>query len=96
LAIDQAHRQNNAVIKGDGGAIGLTEDPVALRMWMAAGPEVSRHISEYKATSEFKDMTTGQQHHEQEVSAQNAFLADVKKVNLSSARNGKTIPRRLD
>jgi hypothetical protein len=30
LAIDQAHEQANAVIKGDGGAIGVTEDPSAL------------------------------------------------------------------
>ncbi|XP_042206651.1 general transcription factor II-I repeat domain-containing protein 2-like, partial [Homarus americanus] len=30
IAIDQAHEQNNAVIKGDGAAIGLTEDPAAL------------------------------------------------------------------
>lgn len=37
MAIDQAHEQNNAVIKGDGGAIGLTEDPTALRQWMVAG-----------------------------------------------------------
>ena len=27
VAIDQAHEQANAVIKGDGGAIGVTEDP---------------------------------------------------------------------
>ena len=31
MAIDQAHEQNNASVKGDGGAIGLTEDPSALR-----------------------------------------------------------------
>ena len=31
MVIDQAHEQNNAVIKGDGGAIGLTEDQTALR-----------------------------------------------------------------
>ena len=37
LAIDQAHEQNNAVIRGDGGAIGLAEDPVARRRWMVAG-----------------------------------------------------------
>ena len=34
IAIDQAHEQNNASIKGDGGAVGLTENPVALRRWM--------------------------------------------------------------
>jgi len=26
-SIDQAHEQNNVVIKGDGEAVGLTEDP---------------------------------------------------------------------
>ena len=34
IAIDQAHEQNNKIIKGDGGAIGLTEDPSALRRWL--------------------------------------------------------------
>ena len=31
MAIDQAHKQANAVIKGDGGAVGVTENPLALR-----------------------------------------------------------------
>lgn len=47
MAIDQAHEQNNAVIKGDGGAVGLTEDQSALRRWMVAGPEISRLVDEY-------------------------------------------------
>ena len=34
LAIDQVHEQANTLIKGDGGAIGVTEDPSALRRWM--------------------------------------------------------------
>ena len=42
IAIDQAHEQNNALIKADGGAIGLTERESALRRWMAVGPEVCR------------------------------------------------------
>lgn len=29
MAIDQAHEQNNAMVKGDGGAVGLTENPNA-------------------------------------------------------------------
>ena len=41
IAIDQAHEQNNAVIKDDGGVIGLTEDPTKLQRWMIAGPEVT-------------------------------------------------------
>jgi hypothetical protein len=31
IAIDQAREQNNAMVKGDGGIIGITEDPAALR-----------------------------------------------------------------
>lgn len=31
LAFDQAHEWANAIIKGDGGAIGITENPSALR-----------------------------------------------------------------
>ncbi|KAJ8395934.1 hypothetical protein AAFF_G00026420 [Aldrovandia affinis] len=42
IPIDQAHEQNNACIKGDGGAVGLTDNPSALRRWMVAGPEVAR------------------------------------------------------
>jgi len=33
IPIDQAHEQHNALVKG-GGAIGLTENPMALRRWM--------------------------------------------------------------
>lgn len=44
IPIDQAHEQNNACIKGDGGAVGLTDNPSALRCWMIAGPAVARLI----------------------------------------------------
>ena len=47
MAFDQPHEQANAVIKDEGGAIGVTEDPSALRRWMVAGPEVSRLATEY-------------------------------------------------
>ncbi len=47
LATDQAHEQNNAIIKGDGGAIGLTEDPSALRQWLVAGPKVNHLVAGY-------------------------------------------------
>ena len=46
-AIDQAHEQNNASVKGDGGAVGLTENPAALRCWMVSGPEMARLIGEF-------------------------------------------------
>ncbi len=50
MATDQAHEQNNACVKGDGGAVGLTENPAALRRWMIAGPEVVRVISEFESS----------------------------------------------
>ena len=37
IPLDQAHDQNNAYVKGDGGAIGLTDNATALRRWMVAG-----------------------------------------------------------
>ena len=44
MPIDQAHEQNNACVKGDGGAVGLTENPSALQWWMIAGPEVAENL----------------------------------------------------
>lgn len=74
MAIDQAHEQNNAVIKGDGGAVGLTEDPGALRRWMIAGPELSRLVAACEAVSATKDAAVDSKHHEQTLSAQRSFL----------------------
>ena len=65
MAIDQAHEWANAVIKADGGAIGVTEDPSALRRWMIAGAEVSHLVSMYKATCWTKEGTQHTSHHEE-------------------------------
>lgn len=50
IAIDQAHEQNNASVKGDGGTVGLTENHAALRRWMVSGPEMARLIGEFEAS----------------------------------------------
>jgi len=34
IALDHAHEQVNASVKGYGGAVGLTENPSALMRWM--------------------------------------------------------------
>ena len=39
IPIDQGHEQNNEMVKGSGGAVGITENPTAFRRWMVAGPE---------------------------------------------------------
>lgn len=41
IALDHTHEQVNAGVKGEGGAVGLTENPAALRRWMVAGPELA-------------------------------------------------------
>ena len=48
IALDHAHEQVNAVVKGGGGTIELTENPAALRRWMVAGPELARIVEEFE------------------------------------------------
>ena len=45
IAIDHAHEQSNAVIKGDGAVVGITDIPSALHRWMIAGDEVAVHYN---------------------------------------------------
>ena len=80
MAIDQAHEQNNAVIKGDGGAVGLTEDPSALRRWMVAGPEISKFVADYEDVSGSKGTNKGSHHHEQSPAAQRTFFEKVQRL----------------
>ena len=44
MAHDHVHEQLNAVLKGDGGIIGITENESALKRWLIAGPEMARII----------------------------------------------------
>ncbi len=50
MALDQAHEQNNTTVKSDGGAVGLTHNPEALRRWMVAGTKVVRITAEFEAS----------------------------------------------
>ena len=82
IALNQAHEQVNACIKGDGGAVGLTDDPNALRRWMVAGPEVARAIREFQDAMEpvHRDNTEEpleSKHHEENESWQKLFVKDV-------------------
>ena len=44
IPIDHAHEQNNALVKEEGGAVELTENPIALRWWMVSGRESSMSL----------------------------------------------------
>ena len=48
IPIDQAHEQNNACIKSDGGAVGLIDKPSALLRWMVAGHKVAALIEDFE------------------------------------------------
>ena len=66
MAIDQAHEQNNAHVKGDGGDIGLFEDADALRRWTVTDPEVSRLSDEFETRTDADPKTEGKHHDETE------------------------------
>ena len=81
MAIDQAHEQNNATVKGEGGAVGLTQSPEALRRWMVSGPEVARMTTEFEASIGMcKRMNTVTRHHEQTKSIQVTFAQHMVEV----------------
>ncbi len=67
------HEQENAKVKGDGGAVGLTENPAALRRWMIAGPEIARVINEFERDNPKCDP----KHHEQNPHVQTTFVNQV-------------------
>lgn len=75
MAIDQGHEQNNAMVKGSGGAVGLTENPSAFRRWMVAGPELARITIDFETAFTAQDDDTG--HHEQTPAVQTAFAKQV-------------------
>lgn len=81
IAIDHAHEQNNKQVKGDGGAVGLTESSTQLLRWMASGPEIARAIAEFESAhviSENKSKDSDLRHHEEVYSAQKSFQNQVK------------------
>ena len=81
IAIDHAHEQNNKVVKGDGGAVGLLHNPKALLRWMVAGPELARVIEEFHINCLDRSTVTTDtclKHHEHTESAQVTFAKEVR------------------
>lgn len=85
IALDHAHEQVNAVVKGEGGAVGLTESAAALRRWMIAGPELSRMIEEFEDVESNDHIT---KHHESMPSFQRNFIEDVRNLITSLENSG--------
>ena len=75
IALD--HNYENEITKGDGGAVGLTEIPTALKSSMVAGPEIAREVREFVSTFEVTK-PCDKRHHEQMPFVQKAFFKDVR------------------
>lgn len=79
MAHDHVHEQLNAVLKGDGGIIGITENESALKRWLIAGPEMARIIHDVEVTLSQKE-THDNRHHEQTLTTQKRFASNVQSV----------------
>ena len=71
LPIDQVHEQNNALVKSEGGAVGLTENPHGFQKWMLAGPEQARLLKEFEAG--IVEESEDDLHHEEGLTFQENF-----------------------
>ena len=87
MPLDQAHEQNNAKVKEAGGAIGLTENPIALKRWMVSGPEQARLLAEFE-TQYHADPKVDTKCHEEGTSRQNSFKNEVNKLCVTIASMG--------
>ena len=76
IAIDQGHEQNNKIVKGDGGLIGITDQNINIQRWLIAAPEIAKFIQNYE---EQHGMCKSQKsiHQENNVSFQTKFEKDV-------------------
>ena len=80
ISDDQAHEQNNKIVKGNGGAIGIFDSPVSLTKWMISGPDIALMISIFEEDAiHSKPESPEYKHHENMESFENRF----RKKNLS-------------
>ena len=92
IAIDQAHEQENKDVKTAGGAVGLTENPIAFRRWMLSGPETARLLFQFDQeylTDNDPDHPRNYQNHEMGQASQRTFQHQVNSLTVerSSTQN---------
>jgi hypothetical protein len=80
IEIDQAHGQNSTIVKGDGGAVVLTEDNDALCRWNIVDPLLSEHINEFEVDLNKNSAPVNPKQHEQYRSFQTMCLKKVQSV----------------
>ena len=85
IALDYAREQVNAIVKGDGSAVGLTENPAAVSRCMVAGPEVTRMVEEFESNVTKSDSRND---HGETQGVQSVFANDVLNVISSTEEFG--------
>ena len=82
------HEQLNAVVKGDGGVEGKTENEEALKRWTVAGPKIARILNDYAVRFNRKQKGASDLHHEQLSSTQGMFAMNVRNVTTCIDEKG--------
>ena len=99
IPIDHAHEQNNKCVKGDGGAIGLTESASELQRWMVSGPEVARVIEEFESCTRTRSEGMSQNaflHHDESLGIQKEFTKSVKALTKTIEELGNPFTETSD
>ena len=71
------HEQENAKVKGKGGAIGLMENQVVLQRWMICCPEIAKCLSEFESEVIADESLQNCTHHEEGLATQKRFQEQV-------------------
>ena len=85
ITLDHAHEQVNAIVKGEGGALGLSEKPTSLRGWVVGSSELAQMVDEFNKVILISE---SQNHHENRTAIQNDFPKDVANQVSSFAELG--------
>jgi hypothetical protein len=90
MGVDQGHKQNNKIIKVDGGAIGILDNETTLMKWMIGGPEIARLVNEFMGGNEADAEETKQSipHHEDSDSFKKRFRKDVGSLRKAFEETG--------
>ena len=73
MGIDQAHEQNNKILKDDGGIIGILNNPTALLKWAICGTVICQMLKEGEETD---DGHSPSLHHEDNDTFEEKFQHD--------------------
>ena len=79
MGIDKRHDQLNKDVKGDGGAVGLTEDEEKICRWMVCTPEIVGSVAQFEVASVLQENEHHNEfhHHEDSRSFQQRFRSHV-------------------